>query len=405
MRNRCAGIAPIILIALIAVGSVAIILAFVMSGDKEKALTQRDSLDKRITQTKEKIEFAKWRVVRIAKIAGAKGDTPEEVDLTELTTSVEAEHKILAEGAPEGKKDVPFPTLERLILANLEKAYVAASVYRIAVRESEVADHAAAQADTRFSTAEKATAQTKTNLTGVSQNLDKQLADETEKFRVRIEALTEAEKTFSDQLTSTKDQYEKQIRQLSSENMENERKLESLLKKEAVVKPAVEALGTLFKVDSQGRFAFVDIGEGKRLVRGIKFMVFRKGVGDAPVWVALAEVKEVFEKHSQLSIVKVYGRGDMPVAGDSVANPLHDIQKPRVVVLLGDITTRYYAYDQTEVVRRLESLGIRVATALDDKVDFIVAGKSYENLPLYNEAIRFRIPILPAEYVLEFLSD
>jgi hypothetical protein len=401
MRKRCAGIAPVILIALIAVGSIAILLSYAMSGDKEKAVAQRDALDKCIGKVKEDIEFAKWRVLRIAKIAGAKGDTPEEVDLTELVTSVEAEQKVLVER----KKDVPFPTLERLILANLENAFAAASAYQRAVRESAIADASVTEVDKRLSIAENTARQTKTSLTDFKNNLSKQLADETEKFRVRIDALAEAEKTYSDQLTTTKNRYEKQIRQISSEIMESERKLQTLLTKETVVKPAVEVLGTLFKVDPQARFAFVDTGAGKRLVRGMKFKIFRKGIKDLPVWVALAEVKEIFDLYSLLSIVKLYNRGDMPVAGDHITNPFHDFQKPRIVILLGDITTRYYAYDREEVIRRMEDLGIKVTTALDDKVDFIIAGKNYENLPLYNEAIRFRIPILAADDILEFIGD
>lgn len=405
MRKRCAGIAPIILILLIAVGSIAVVLAFVMSGDKQKAIIQRNKLHERIAAMEKEIDFASWRVVRIAKIAGIKGDLPDEVDLTELTATVEAEHKVLAEGAPEERKTVPFPTLERLILANMEKAYAALTAYGRAVKENEVATAAAEEADKRYSAMEKATRETKAKLSEFAQELEKQLASETEKFRARIEALTETEKTFAEQLTATKDHYDKQIRHISAEIMENERRLQALLQKEAVVKPAMETLGTLFKVDTQGKFAFVDIGLGKRLVRGMKFMIFRKGRGDSPIRIALAEVKEIFDNFSLLSIVKMYAGGDMPVAGDYVANPLHDFQKARVVMLLGDITSRIYAYDQKEVVRRLENLGVKVATTLDDKVDFVIAGKGYENLPLYQDVIRFRIPILPADYVLEFIGD
>ncbi|MDQ7778581.1 MAG: BRCT domain-containing protein [Planctomycetota bacterium] len=405
MRKRCAGIAAVILVVLIAVGCVAVILGYVFSADKEAALTKKARLEAELQRIEVQKSLLDNRIVRIVQIGGSTAGAASEVTEEEFSTTVEAEHKILAEAPPEEKTELLFPSLEKLIWTHMEKTFVAECAQTRTTVESDLAAEAEKLANSRYTAAKEMTASTKTALDATYQALTRQLADDTQKFQVRIDALSEAEQAMSGQLTTLKDTYEKQLRQLGGDIIDFDRKVTELTRKEAIVKPVIEAHGKIFKVDPEAKYAFVDLGAGDRLVRGHKFMVFRKGIGDAPVWVAMTEVKDVFADYAMLSIVAILAPNDMPVPGDFVTSPIYDRKRARVVALTGDITTRYYGYEKDEAVRRLKNFGVTISDKVDNRVDFLVVGKNYENLPLYTDALQMRVPIVNADYVFSFIGD
>lgn len=165
----------------------------------------------------------------------------------------------------------------------------------------------------------------------------------------------------------------------------------------------IEKDGTIQHVlASQGK-AWIDLGRVDRIAKGMRFRVFQTVKGGKRIAKGTVEVQKVDERMSEVRIVEETDPLNPIVAGDMIASPFYDRNATPVFVLAG---SGLESKDVTKelLVAKIESLGGRVSKEVDEKTDFLVAMKDYENTPEYRAARELQVKILRERDLLEFLG-
>ncbi|MBI2923248.1 MAG: hypothetical protein HYY18_19505 [Planctomycetes bacterium] len=210
--------------------------------------------------------------------------------------------------------------------------------------------------------------------------------------RKLVDARTAAEKQMKDELLDLANQYNR-----------IETQLKELVKQEAVFFDLTVAQGKIVDPHQDEHYAFITLGQGDRLVRGLKFMVFVREAGGNVRWKGQVEVKDVYERSAKVSIVETADRMDPIINGDLIFNPLYNPRRPVKVAFAGDFAkTRYMKEAATARIRNIGSI---VQDAVSDETDFVIVGESYQTDANYEKATGLSVPWRPAFEIFEFLGD
>ena len=169
----------------------------------------------------------------------------------------------------------------------------------------------------------------------------------------------------------------------------------------------------------------IDRGREQRLAVGLTFEAYRPLRGDkreprARLVVTKLEAREAicrvvgrYHDGKYLSLPNQAAFDDLParvktafaaepLGEELIASALYDPERPRVVVLLGQLRGRWA---NPEVTRLLGELGDRVVEDVDARVDFAIAGMDHESDPRYAEVKRLGIRIVPQAELYGWLGD
>lgn len=169
----------------------------------------------------------------------------------------------------------------------------------------------------------------------------------------------------------------------------------------------------------------IDRGREQRLAVGLTFEAYRPLRGDkreprARLVVTKLEAREAicrvvgrYHDGKYLSLPNQAAFDDLPARvktafaaeplGDElIASALYDPERPRVVVLLGQLRGRWA---NPEVTRLLGELGDRVVDEVDARVDFAIAGMDHESDPRCAEVKRLGIRLVTQAELYGWLGD
>ncbi len=165
----------------------------------------------------------------------------------------------------------------------------------------------------------------------------------------------------------------------------------------------IEKDGTIQHIlASQGK-VWIDLGREDRIAKGMRFRVFQTVKGGKRVGKGTIEVQRVDERMSEARILEETDPLNPIVQGDMIASPFYDRRTRPIFVLAGSALE---SKDMTKelLVARIESLGGSVSKEVDERTDFLVAMKDYENTPEYRAARELQVKILRERDLLEFLG-
>lgn len=192
---------------------------------------------------------------------------------------------------------------------------------------------------------------------------------------------------------------------LKTERLNKIRELEELLKKEAVVKTIIEIDGVIDWVSPDGKYAYINLGEGDRLVRGTKFGVFEYGKGGEVKIKGEVEAKVVEANMTKVIVTKVTNKYDPIKSGDYIFNPVYNRERAQVFVLAGNFDVPDHVFSKEEIKRRVRAIGGEVEETVTLRTDFVIVGEDFQNDPNYTKAGEIGILVIPVRDLFPYLAD
>ncbi len=227
------------------------------------------------------------------------------------------------------------------------------------------------------------------------------VSDEYSQTQTRKEQQRDAVK---DQYKTKEGEMTKTVNSLMGEISRTIQELETIQKKEAVVRDITRPQGSIVNPQADNRTCYVNLGERDGLFLGQKFRVFRKGFAGQNVWKGEIEVKRILGDTSLCSVTGLFNRADPLIEGDAIYNPLYNRGTPRTVVLLGDFEGVGISKD--EFTRRVRMHGGSVGEKIDWNTDFVVLGANVDTgSAAYKEGALIGVPFVPVQQVLQYLGD
>jgi len=166
---------------------------------------------------------------------------------------------------------------------------------------------------------------------------------------------------------------------------------------------SVVADGTIQYVLAESGKAWIDLGRADHLTNGARFRVFQTVKGGRRLFKGAVEVQKISDRMSEVRIVEELDPMNPIVKGDFVASPFYDRDAKPVFVFAG---TGLESANMTQqlLVAKMQSYGATINSEVDEKTDFIVATKDYENSPEFKTARELQVKVIRERDLLEYLG-
>jgi len=199
--------------------------------------------------------------------------------------------------------------------------------------------------------------------------IDKQKND-LSSLRETVESQTAKLDAAATQVEQTKQEAEREVRQLQLEvsALQNRLRNEQIRKELALREDPSD--GEVLAVSNTYGTVWIGLGRRQRVSRGTKFQVWRAAKGDVRQNIAVVEVIRVADTRAECKIIRQMSTTRV-TAGMQVSNPFFDPSQQLTAFIFGNLRT----YPNEVAKRRLAASGITVARYLDDRIDIIILGE------------------------------
>lgn len=378
-----------IVVVLIGIG--VLVVAYLERGDKEDALAQSEA-DLRRARAALQDEISKYRA--LSKYVGFKG--AEELSSVPIMRNFCGERGLYVEGRV--KK-----TLQRYI-EELENERNAVRTEAVNLKR-EAEEHRQKEKETleELNSFEQ---QKNAEIEKQHENrkvLDAKLRRTREENRQRIEMIMKSIEAIGAEIYEIEQQWLKEKLELEKEIAELQKRIDTVkMTKELAKERIEEADGRILAVDSEMRYAYIDIGRKDGVTRGGVFLVFDLLKGGKKKEKGEVRVEEVHEHVSKVSIIKEFDPDDPVVKGDLIFSEVFEREKVKVFVFIGRMRGKY---TNEEARRKIMEVGWQVADKVTPETSYVVLGEGFEEDENFEEARRLGVHIIREHELIEMLGE
>lgn len=158
--------------------------------------------------------------------------------------------------------------------------------------------------------------------------------------------------------------------------------------------------GHLVFTDPRSSTVYVNLGEKQKVMRGLKFDVYRPAPKGLRVFKGRIELQKIMEKVSMARITEQDSL-DPVVNGDLIINPIFQETQPVYFVFAG----QFSSMSNPQVKKWIEKIGGVVEEEVSARTNFLVLGDKGEEHQNYRDAIRFGISLMTEKILLRYIGD
>jgi len=209
------------------------------------------------------------------------------------------------------------------------------------------------------------------------------------------------------ELSDAKDEEHKKsemdIAALHSQISEYKRALDEKTKKKPLDLMSCDPDGEIIDADNKLGIAWIDLGRQHHVRAGMVFDIFRYIKGGRRKIKGQVEIRAVQDNMSQVSIIECKEPEDDPIVkGDYIISPLYDKKETPIFVFSGELVNPLYS--RTEVGKKIEEAGGKVAPEVTVETDFLIAGRGAEGTEAYAKAIDLRVVIMRENELFRYIG-
>ena len=160
--------------------------------------------------------------------------------------------------------------------------------------------------------------------------------------------------------------------------------------------------GVILGIDEARELVFIDLLQKDRLFMGTKFHCYSLEKGGQKLDKGEVEVIEIRKQNSSIcSIVRVYDAEYPLKVGDKIYNVLYEGGRVRHIAIAGRFTGRLSNQEAAALIRGNGDIYQR---EVDQKTNYVVVAKGYEEHPNYKQALEYGIKILRESILDDYLG-
>ena len=160
--------------------------------------------------------------------------------------------------------------------------------------------------------------------------------------------------------------------------------------------------GQILGIDAAREIVYIDLLQKDRLFKGTKFRCYSLEKGGQKLDKGEVEVVEIRKANSSIcAVVRVYD-DDFPLkVGDKIYNELYEGGRTRRIAFAGRFTGRLSNQEAAALIREFGDIYQR---EVDEKTNYVVVAKGYEEHPNYKQALEYGIKILREPILYRYLG-
>ena len=159
--------------------------------------------------------------------------------------------------------------------------------------------------------------------------------------------------------------------------------------------------GEIVYSDLESETAYIDLGKGDGITKGMTFRVFSYGKGGEQVNKAKVIVKEVYDKISKVGVFDLVDNLNPVQVSDKILNPVYDKNKVKYFVIAGSLSQKY-SLDQ--VRHRIEQLGGKIEDHITAKTDIVVLCDKFKKDKTYQLSLERGIETMLESEFIDYLD-
>ncbi|HON45475.1 MAG TPA: hypothetical protein P5543_08520 [Planctomycetota bacterium] len=160
--------------------------------------------------------------------------------------------------------------------------------------------------------------------------------------------------------------------------------------------------GEIIYIDDQTQTAYIDLGKGDGVLKGMNFEVFQYGKGGVKITKAKIIVKEVHDKMSKVGVINLVDPLNPVKASDKIINPVFDRNKVKYFVIAGSLSQKY-SLDQVSHI--METLGGRIEKEITARTDIVVLCDGFKRDEIYKLAQERGIETMLESEFIDYISE
>lgn len=159
--------------------------------------------------------------------------------------------------------------------------------------------------------------------------------------------------------------------------------------------------GEIIHADLESETAYIDLGKGDGITKGMTFRVFSYGKGGEKINKAKVIVKEVYDKISKVGVFDVVDELNPVQENDKILNSVYDKNKVKYFVIAGSLSQKY-SLDQ--VIHRIEQLGGKIEQNITAKTDIVVLCDKFKKDKNYQLSLERGIETMLESEFIDYLD-
>lgn len=159
--------------------------------------------------------------------------------------------------------------------------------------------------------------------------------------------------------------------------------------------------GEIIHSDLESETAYIDLGKGDGITKGMTFRVFSYGKGGEKVNKAKVIVKEVYDQTSKVGVFDLVDELNPVQEHDKILNPVYDKNKVKYFVIAGSLSQKY-SLDQ--VTHRIEQLGGKIEKNITAKTDIVVLCDKFKKDKTYQLSLERGIETMLESEFIDYLD-
>lgn len=159
--------------------------------------------------------------------------------------------------------------------------------------------------------------------------------------------------------------------------------------------------GEIIYSDLESETAYIDLGKGNGITKGMTFRVFSYGKGGEKVNKAKIIVKEVYDQTSKVGVFDLVDELNPVQEHDKILNPVYDKNKVKYFVIAGSLSQKY---SLEQVTHRIEQLGGKIEKNISAKTDIVVLCDKFKKDKTYQLSLERGIETMLESEFIDYLD-
>ncbi|NUM35447.1 MAG: hypothetical protein HUU50_12945 [Candidatus Brocadiae bacterium] len=159
--------------------------------------------------------------------------------------------------------------------------------------------------------------------------------------------------------------------------------------------------GNVVFSDPKTQTIYIDIGQDKKAINGLKFDVYRRHQQGKRIFVGRIEVQKVMDKVSMAKVLELKDSFNPIVDGDFIINPVFRENQVVYFAFAGKMTK----LSNEQTMKLIEQLGSKVESEVTAKTHFVVVGDRGQDHTNYLSAVTFGIPLITEQILFKYIGD
>lgn len=219
------------------------------------------------------------------------------------------------------------------------------------------------------------------NLNTFKQNLDTERESIEQEISNVQDDTSQALNKLDNELQKIKQQHEEKIQELELERSGVQSSLSDLKEEQSADFVTIdETDGQIIRTETEGRWAYINIGKQDRVRAGMQFGVYTRSDQTERIQVGMLKVKQVFSDYARCKIISEQDPS-RPVMSDYViANPFFSADGPKQIALVGSFPNK------NNLANAIQAAGSTVQKQISPELDFVITGTTYEDSEQFAQA-------------------